>query len=99
MHRTKALCRQEDPLPEPRMPWRQGDSANLKASMARTANPKVRLDPDTPVPTQSLQMAHQVRIGKAAVGQKHDLTGTRNKRVGLLPQRLVDIICHRRTAM
>jgi hypothetical protein len=67
--------------------------------MPRTVNPKVRLDPNTKVPTQTLQMMHQLRIGKAAVAQKHHVTGKRHKRRSLIQQHLVHLIGHRRAAM
>jgi len=55
----------------------QLDIAHLKGSQVGGVHPKIRLDPDAPVPSQVSQMAHQLRIGKAAIGQKHHLTGKR----------------------
>src|SRR6516165_3645560 len=38
---------------------------------------KCRFDPNAEVPTQLSKMAHQLRIGKAAIGQKNHLTRQR----------------------
>ena len=67
--------------------------------MPRPVYPKVRLDPDTKVPTQTLQMVHQLRISKATVGQKHHVAGKRHQRRRLLQQPLVLLIGHRCAGM
>ena len=99
MHRPKALCGEQDAMPEPRVPWHQGDSAPLTTPMPRSVEPKVRLDPDTKVPTQTLQMVHQRRISKATVGQQHHFAGTRHQRRSLLQQPLGLLRGHRGAGM
>src|SRR6266508_4450378 len=77
VHRTEVLVRHRHPVPKTPMARLQRDITHLKGSQVRGMHPKIRLDPDAPVPSQVSQMAHQRRIGKAAIGQKHHLTGKR----------------------
>jgi len=42
------------------------------------------LDADTKVPTQTLEMTQQLRIGKATIRQQHHLARKRYQRVGLI---------------
>jgi len=99
MHRTKALCREPYAVPKTRWSWGEPDVANLKVRMTAAVHPKIRLDPNTPVPTQSPQMPHQFPISKAPVGKKDHLARPRNKRRSVVSQLLVDVRGHHRTAM
>jgi hypothetical protein len=82
--RTDVLVRHRHPGPKTPRARLQRDIPHLQGSQGRGMHPKIRLDPEAPVPSQVSQMAHQLRIGKAAIGQKHHLTGTRYACLGLL---------------
>jgi hypothetical protein len=84
MHGTIALGRQGHPMPETGVPLRYGEALNLAAESPLAIEPEAGLDPDAPVPAEPLKMGHQVRIGKAPIGQQH-LAATRQQHCRLLP--------------
>jgi hypothetical protein len=73
MQWTIALVGDEHPRPETGVPPRHRKALDLAARTPMTIEPKATLDPDTKVPAKPVQIAHQLRIGKAPIGQKDDL--------------------------
>src|SRR5262245_53937097 len=80
MHGAIALGRQGHPMPDTGVPLRYGEALNLAAGLPLAIEPEAGLAPDTPVPAEPLQMGHQVRPGKAPIGQQHHLAATGTRR-------------------
>ena len=79
MHWPIALCSDADSVPETRVPPGNGEALDLAAARPRAIEPKAALDPNPPRPAKALQMGQQLRIGKAPIGSKDDLTGPREQ--------------------
>ena len=73
MQWTIALVGDEHPRPETGVPPRHRKALDLAARTPMTIEPEATLDPDTKVPAKPVQMAHQLRIGKAPIGPKRRL--------------------------
>jgi hypothetical protein len=99
MHWTIALFGDEHPRPETGVPPRHRQTLDLAAWTPTTIEPKATLDPDTKVPAKSVQMAHQLRIGKATIGQKDDLAVSREQQRRPIEQVFVGVIADRGAAM
>jgi hypothetical protein len=75
MHWPIALFGDADPVPETCLPPGHSEALDLAVTTPWAIEPKAALDPNPPMPAQSLEMGHQFRIGKAPIGQKDDRTG------------------------
>src|SRR6516162_1492873 len=63
MHWPIALFGEADPVPETCLPPGHREALDLAAPTPWAREPKAALDPNPPMPAQSLEMGHQFRIG------------------------------------
>src|SRR5207247_5132053 len=98
MQWTIALYGHAHPRPETGVPPRHRQALDLAARTPMTIEPKATLDPDTKVPAKLGQMAHQLRIGKAPIGQKDDLAVPREQQRRPVEQGFVGVIADRGAA-
>src|SRR5262249_13091501 len=99
MHRTIALFSDGHLLPETGLPPGHGEALDFAARTPTAIEPKAPLDPNPPMPAQSLEIRHQLGIRKATIGQQDHCAALRHQEGRSLQEVLVDLERHLRTAM
>src|SRR5882724_3248421 len=86
-------------LPEERLTRTQRHAIHFAATLSLTINPKTPFDTNAPMPTQSCQMRHEMRVGEPTIRSKDDVTSQGKQLSHLIQYIFIHVIGHTAAGM